>query len=349
MQDALFPAADPTPLPARSETTKPPKRRALVRCHPHDAATLALARELPPQLRLGGSSWGYPGWDGLVWEGEYSEAQLARHGLPAYAQHPLFRAVCLDRAFYRALSASQYAQLAGQVPDDFRFVVKAPMSVTDATVRSEHGRALQPNPLFLDPERAVADFIEPALEGLGQKAGALVFQLSPLPLALLADVGVVLERLQALLRALPSLKADAPDAVIAVEVRDPELLRADFAQVLKEGGATYCLGLQAKMPGIERQLPILRALWPGPLVCRWNLNPVNGAHGYKTAEERYAPFDKIVDADPVTRDSLARVIVGTTQAGQPAFVTISNQAEGCAPLSAFSLAQAVCRRVASLR
>jgi hypothetical protein len=95
------------------------------------------------------------------------------------------------------------------------------------------------------------------------------------------------------------------------------------------------------MPLIQEQLPMLRALWPSPLVCRWNLSPMHGPYGYDNAEKRYAPFDKIVDPDPETRDALARVIAGTTGAGQNAFVTISNQAEGCAPLSAALLAEAV--------
>jgi uncharacterized protein YecE (DUF72 family) len=38
---------------------------------------------------------------------------------------------------------------------------------------------------------------------------------------------------------------------------------------------------------------------------------------------------------------LARTIRGITGAGQPAYVTISNDAEGCAPLSIQKLAQAI--------
>ena len=57
-----------------------------------------------------------------------------------------FRAVSLDRAFYRPLSAAQYAGYATQVSEDFRFNVKGPALVTDATVRSETGRAVQLNP-----------------------------------------------------------------------------------------------------------------------------------------------------------------------------------------------------------
>jgi uncharacterized protein YecE (DUF72 family) len=202
---------------------------------------------------------------------------------------------------------------------------------------------VQENPVFLNAEIAAREFVEPALDGLGTKLGVLVFQLSPLPLPLLARLDEVFERLRSLLRALPSIAA-APDAVIAVEVRDPEFLTPAFASLLRECGAAYCLGLQAKMPPIDGQLPMLRAMWPGPLVCRWNLNPVNGAYGYEAAEKRYAPFDKLVDPDPHTCDTLARVIAGTVGAGHPAYVTISNHAEGCAPLTAASLARAVAAR-----
>lgn len=346
MQDALFPEA----LPVEASAAEAPaaRRRSgkgskILPCPP-DESLAALARRLPPQLRLGGSSWSYPGWKNLVWDGEYNESKLSREGLAAYAQHPLFRSVCIDRSFYRGLSAQQYARYAAQVPDDFRFVVKAPASVTDATVRSENGRALQENPVFLNAEIAIREFVQPALDGLGTKLGALVFQLSPLPLAMLADLGAVFERLRGLLQALPPLAAAAPQAVIAVEVRDPEFLTPAFAAVLRDCGAVYCLGLQAKMPSIAGQLPMLRAMWPGPLVCRWNLNPVNGAYGYEAAEKRYAPFDKLLDPDPDTRETLARVIAGTTGAGHPALVTISNHAEGCAPLTAVALAQAVVAR-----
>jgi hypothetical protein len=101
------------------------------------------------------------------------------------------------------------------------------------------------------------------------------------------------------------------------------------------------MGLHAKMPRISEQLPILRALWPGPLVCRWNLNPLHGAYGYEDAAQQYEPYDRIQDADIETRHALARVIAGTVGAGHNAFVTLSNKAEGSAPLSVIALAEAV--------
>ena len=314
---------------------------ALVGAAPADPSLIELAAALPVNLRLGGSSWNYPGWAGMVWDRDYPDATLSRYGLPAYTKYPLFRAVCLDRSFYRPLTMAQFAQYAAQVPEDFRFVVKAPSIITDASLRDDSGRGLRSNESFLNADVALRAFIEPVLAGMGRKLGALVFQISPLPFAMLDRMAEQIARLQILLRAIPDLREAAPGCVIAVEVRDPQWLLADFTQVLRDNKATYCIGLHAKMPRIAEQLPILRKLWPGPLVCRWNLNPLHGAYGYEEAQRQYEPFDRIHDADVETRTALARVIAGTVGAGQNAYVTVSNQAEGCAPLSIIALAEAI--------
>ncbi|VTU26852.1 DUF72 domain-containing protein [Variovorax sp. RA8] len=345
MQDSLFDDPNEAKPPAAGEPS-PTRKRTLaggpkVRPAPADPEQQALARTLPAALRMGTSSWFFPGWAGMVWEGDYEQSVLSKHGLAAYAQHPLFRTVSLDRSFYRPLSASQYAAYAAAVPQDFRFIVKAPGLLADALVRDEDGRGMQPNPAFLDPVLAVQEFVQPALDGLGAKLGVLVFQLSPIPAPMRADLPALLQRLRRMLEALPSLRPAAPDGVIAIELRNPELLTPALADVLREGGATYCLGLHPKMPPIAAQLPLLRALWPGPLVCRWNLNRLHGAYGYEEAKKLYEPFDKLADPDPGTRETLARVIAGTTGAGHPAYVAINNKAEGSAPLSVLALAQAV--------
>jgi uncharacterized protein YecE (DUF72 family) len=304
---------------------------------PPDPDDEALAAALSPLIHLGTSTWSYPGWQGLVWAGRHSEATLSRTGLPAYSAHPLLRAVGIDRGFYKPLAAAEFERHAAQVPAHFRFTVKAPSFVTDALVRNEDGRGQQANTVFLDPTLAMREFIEPAAEGLGGKIGALVFQLSPLPPPLLARMPEQLDRLHRLLAALPRL----PSGVVAVEVRDAAWLSPEFAALLRDTGATYCLGLHPKLPPLDEQLPLLRALWPGPLVVRWNLNRLHGAFGYEAAERKYGEFGTMLDTDPDTRTGLARVIRGTARGGQPVVVTISNKAEGSAPLSVRALARAV--------
>lgn len=331
MQNSLFPDTDNADL----RLSQP-----LVRPAAATSALLELGKSLPLNLHLGTSSWNYPGWAGLVWDKPYPAELLSRQGLNAYAQHPLFRTVGLDRSFYRPLTVPEFVELAQQVPSDFRFMVKAPASVSDALLRTE-GKGQQINDGFLDAVAARRDFVEPALTGLGQKLGVLLFQISPLPGSWHGRIPELIERLHKLLSGLPELKAQAADAVVAVEVRDRQWLVPAFTQALKDTGATYCLGLHAKMPPIHEQLPILRALWPGPLVCRWHLNLRHGAFGYATARDLYAPYDKLADPDPETRAALARVIAGTVGAGQRAYVTLGNKAEGSSPLSVLALAEAV--------
>ncbi len=296
-----------------------------------------LAERIGSRVHLGTSSWSFPGWRGLVWAGAHPEATLSRHGLTAYGRHPLLRAVSIDRSFYRPLDAATFAGMAAQVPEDFRFLVKAPAMVSDATVRDpETGRGLQPNPLFLDPGLALDSFVRPAVEGLAGRIGALVFQLSPLGSRWLRELPALHARLDALFAACsPALPAGA---VLALEVRDAALVSPETAEVLRRHGVRYCLGLHDRMPPIAEQLPMLRSLWPGSFVCRWNLQ--RGLK-YSAAKDLFSPFDRLQAPDPATREALARIIAGTVAAGYAAYATINNKAEGSAPLSVIELAQAI--------
>ena len=276
MQDGLFDDLPPDPPPPPAAPA--PRQRAAAKpvTGPGPATPPArlidVGAQLPGLLRMGASTWSYPGWEDLVWDGAYDASVLAKKGLTAYARHPLLRTVCIDRSFWRPLTVSQYLAYAGQVPEDFRFVVKCPSVVTDALVRAEDGRGRETNPAFLDAQLAVSAFVQPTLEGLGARLGVLVFQLSPLTWDWLSRPAALFARLQTLQAQL----VQHPEVIVAVEVRDPELLAPTvapaFAQALRATGATFCLGLHGKMPPIEEQLPLLRSLWPGPLVCRWSLN-----------------------------------------------------------------------------
>ncbi len=311
-----------------------------------------LGRRLPASIYLGTSSWSFPGWQRIVYGGAYSEAQLAREGLAAYGQHPLLRTVGIDRGFYRPLAREQFEHYAQQVPDQFRFVVKAPAVITDAVVRAERGEPAAENPLFLDAQFASEQFVAPALRGLGSRAGPLVFQLSPLPRVQTADGGhALIERLGAFLIALPRAIDDLVP-IYAIELRNAELLTPRFVRMLQEAGARLCLSIHAQMPAAARQAAALRAMdapadegddWTlkGPLVVRWNLH---AGLRYEEAKNRYAPFDRLLDADLITRGTLAHLAHVALRSRQPAFIIANNKAEGSAPLTCIELAKAIVDR-----
>ena len=303
-----------------------------------------LGRSLPAAIHLGTSSWSFPGWTGLVFAPRNgkpaTEQVLARHGLPAYAAHPLLRTVSLDRTFYAPLTREEFAAYAAQVPEAFRFVVKAPAAFTDAVLRKPgSGEAARDNPTFLDAAAAAATFVEPAVAGLGPKAGPLVFQFPPLGRRLTSDVPRTTARIAAFMAV---LRGRMPRSVtLAVEVRDPELACSSFAAGLRDSGAVPCLAVHARMPPVAEQAAAFgvdRDDCHVPLVARWNLH---AGHRYEEAKQAYFPFNRLIQEDPPTRTILASLAARAAAHGRDVFITINNKAEGSAPCSVEKLAAAI--------
>jgi uncharacterized protein YecE (DUF72 family) len=305
-----------------------------------DADVAALGGRLSPRARLGTSSWSFPGWAGLVYARKASEGELSRRGLEAYSRHPVLRAVGIDRTFYSPIAARDYAAYAAQVPEGFRFLVKAPAAVSDAALRDERGRATQRNAGFLDAGWAVEHFVGPAIEGLGAKAGPLVFQLSPLPREFAFDPPAFAARLHDFLAV---IRAQVPQALLAVEVRNAEVVGAPLAAALRDAGARYCYGVHARMPTVAEQAERMADAGAGPLVARWSLH---AGFRYEEAKAQYAPFDRLVDPDVPTRTTLADLAARAIGAGHDAIIIANNKAEGCAPLTIVELARAIVGRIA---
>ena len=192
--------------PGLFESDPVPRRRAPTAgdIQPDWDSPLLQAPALPMDIRLGTSSWFFPGWRGLIYQGVHPQTALSKKGLTAYAQIPMLRTVSLDRTFYAPITTLEYARYVAQVPDHFSFVVKAPALVCDAVMRDEKGRGSVANPHFLDASIAAREFVVPCLEGLGAKAGPLVFQVSPLPRSLVGEAATLVERLAAFFAALPA-------------------------------------------------------------------------------------------------------------------------------------------------
>jgi hypothetical protein len=125
----------------------------------------------------------------------------------------------------------------------------------------------------------------------------------------------------------------------AVEVRDPELVTADFSAALADAGAVPCLAVHARMPPVERQAAAFR-LESGsrPLVARWNLH---AGRDYEGAKADYFPFNRLVEEDVPSRSALAHLARAAAATDRDVFITINNKAEGSAPRSVALLAKKV--------
>jgi uncharacterized protein YecE (DUF72 family) len=289
----------------------------------------ALAERLPKNLYFGTSSWAYPGWAGLVYDLPHTQQRLAREGLPAYARHPLLRAAGIDRSYYAPPRRDEFAAYAAAVPAEFRFLVKAHEACTTAVWprHARYGKSRgQPNERFLDPEYAREFVVAPAVEGLGDKLGPLLFQFAPQDFGALGGPRWLVARLRRFFAGLPR------GPLYAVELRNRELLTGDYAAALAELGACHCINVYPGMPPARSQFA--RTRHARGLVCRWMLHP---GMNYERAEARYEPFDALVDEDPANRDELAHVC-SQADLDLPIYVIVNNKAEGSSPRTIARLA-----------
>lgn len=110
-------------------------------------------------IYVGTSGYNYPEWKGSF----YPDTLAAAKMLPYYAER--FTTVEINYTFYRMPTAKLVTGWAAQVPDGFKFTLKAPKRIT-------HDRRLK------DVADLLRGFCDAASE-LGPKLGALLFQLPP--------------------------------------------------------------------------------------------------------------------------------------------------------------------------
>lgn len=308
--------------------TPPPR----VGVAPSAAAHAPVAARLPAGVRFGTSSWSFPGWQDIVYAGHHNAADLARFGLAAYAQHPLLGCVGVDRTHYAPVSANALAAYCRDVPAAFRFIVKAHEACTlrRYPTHPRYGaRAGAVNPLFLDAAYAADAVVGPYVDGLGDRAGALLFQFAPQDVASVGGAVGFARMLEGFLRALPR------GPLYAVELRNAELLTPAYAAGLAAAEAVHCFNILRGMPGLRAQAQALRGVRFRTLVLRWMLQP---RFTYEEAGTRYLPFDRIVDDDPEQRADVAWLVQKALAQDKQAYVIVNNNAEGCAPLSIATLA-----------
>ncbi len=161
-------------------------------------------------ILIGTSGYNYPEWKGSFYPSDLPTAKM----LPYYASR--FQTVEINYTFYRMPTPKLVAGWAAQVPESFRFTLKAPRRIT-------HDRRLR----AADVADALRAFIAAAAE-LGPRLGALLFQLPP---NFKKDVGVLNEFLSLL----------PPKTTSAFEFRHDSWLSDDVYDALRARGVALCI------------------------------------------------------------------------------------------------------------
>lgn len=159
-------------------------------------------------LYVGTSGYAYKEWKGSF----YPPDLPAKRMLHYYGEH--FRSVEINNTFYRMPTAALLQTWAGEVPADFRFVLKASQRIT-------HQHRL------LDADEDVGYLLDVA-GTLGQRLGAILFQLPP---NLKKDAA----RLDAFLALLPAPRR------AAFEFRHPSWFDDEVFALLRAHRAALCI------------------------------------------------------------------------------------------------------------
>ena len=291
--------------------------------------SLELAGKLPEKIRLGGSSWTYPGWKGLVYFADYSSERSFKHrSLAEYVRFPWFRTVGLDSAFYLPPPVKRLREYASQVPESFQWVSKVWERITVPRFPGlpRYGKwAGRENPDFLNADLFAVRVLEPYVESdLQHHCGPLVFQFPTIAPAVLEGVRF-LEKLDAFLTKLPA------GFRYAVELRNPEWLTQPYFDLLNRQRTAHCFNHWSGMPSLREQMQLAAAA--GGLQAQFFVARLLTPLGvdYAAAVERFQPYDRIKEPNAEARSDAVRLARRALERNIDAFIVVNNRLEGHSP------------------
>jgi uncharacterized protein YecE (DUF72 family) len=289
------------------------------------ALSLRLRALAAENIRIGTSSWKYPGWIGQIYSedryrtrGRFSQKRFEAECVAEYAE--TFPVVCGDFSFYQFPSPEFWQRLFAGAPAGLEFALKVPEEVT-VEVFPRHARygprAGTRNESFLNADAFAALFLEP-LTPYRQRIGPLIFEFG----ARGTSPNEFLARLDPFLDALPGTFR------YAIEVRNREYLTPRYFESLKGRGIAHVLNSWTKMPPLSEQIAMAGAFPADFTVVRALLRP---GRSYEEAVAKFQPYDKVTDENPEARDALRRVIQRMREERRAAYIFVNNRLEGNAP------------------
>lgn len=171
------------------------------------------------KLYAGTSGYSYKEWKGSF----YPQALAAKDMLPYYAAK--LPAVELNNTFYRLPQPGMIESWKTQVPDDFRFTVKASQGIT-------HFRRLKD---AADATKRMLDIVS----GLGDRLAAVIYRLPD-------DMEKDLKRLESFLKHLP------PNPPAVFDFRHPSWFDDDVVQLLRSENRVLCVSDMDELPAARQ-------------------------------------------------------------------------------------------------
>jgi len=274
------------------------------------------------QLRIGTCSWKYDSWKGLV----YSDSSKPNY-LKEYSDK--YNTVEIDQWFWSLFKgkkialprANVAAAYGASVPENFRFTIKMPNSITLTHFydKDSEGNLIE-NPYFLS-EDVFASTIH-NLWGMKEKIAFLMFQFEYLNKQKMPSIGLFIDKLKSFME-----KTD-PQYRYAIEIRNPNYLQKEFFQFLKETNITPVLLQGYYMPPIDETIDSWRDYFGGNLIIR-----LHGPDRSVIEGKTKGIWNKIVEPKDAELLRIMVKVKDLLERGIDIYLNVNNHYEGSAPLT----------------
>lgn len=283
---------------------------------------------LSPLLRIGTCSWKYDSWKGLIYDP--NKTYKPNDYLPDYAKH--FNTVEIDQWFWslfptgaRLPNPDTVKIYTDSVPDDFLFTVKAPNSITLTHYYSKQPAkhkhvANQPNDYFLNID-LLNRFLE-ILQPMEKKLGPIMFQFEYLNKQKMLSLKAFIDKLSVFFSSAPKKYN------YAVEIRNPNYLKKEFFEFLKERDICPVLIEGYYMPHIGELADKFDLASGRALIIRL-MGPDRKEIEKLTGEQ----WDRVAAPKDKELDSITEIVKSQIERGRNVVVNVNNHYEGCAVMT----------------
>ena len=272
-------------------------------------------------LRIGTCSWKYDSWRGIV----YSSKPKINY-LEEYSTR--YNTVEIDQWFWslfddivRLPEESTVKEYNNSVPDDFRFTLKVPNSITlTHYYPSKTVKGLKENPNFLSPD-LYHEFLK-VLQPMSSKIGALMFQFEYLNKQKMSSQAEFFDRLEAFYE---NVDKTYP---CAFEIRNPNYLNNIYFDFIKRSDSAHVLLQGYFMPPIIDVFKKYYEQIGDPVIIR-----LHGPDRKKIEELTGKDWSKIVLPKDEKLSVIPSIINYFSEKEIDVYVNVNNHFEGSAPLT----------------
>jgi uncharacterized protein YecE (DUF72 family) len=273
-------------------------------------------------IRIGTCSWKYNSWKGIVYQDKDNIDYLAEYSRQ-------FNTVEIDQWFWSLFEgkkpilpkSSDVKVYANSVPDDFKFTIKIPNSVTLTHFYSSNKKeATKSNPYFLNIE-LFESFLQ-LIEPMRNKVGVLMFQFEYLNKQKMSGLTEFIDRFESFVESLDSRYA------YGVEIRNPNFLKKPFFEFLTRNKLAMIFLQGYFMPPVWEVFKEFKDYIKSTSVIR-----LHGPDRSGIEKKTGGIWNQIVESKDDEIDKIAEMIFYLNSKQVDIFANVNNHFEGSAPLT----------------